>query len=241
MKYEIKTVLLPTGTKRRSGKKMNKIIFCVAHDTGNINSTAMNNVNYYINSANEESASAHQFVDDKEIITCIPIYNNTEKAWHVLYNKPKDNELFGGDANNIACSVELCYFTDKNRTLEAYKKYVWLLAYNAWYFNYNPKTHIVGHSKLDPERKTDPENALKTIGKTFDNLINDVVAEYNECLKGDSMEHWAEKHYQELIEKGFKIHEKRFEDNITRGEAFALLNQVTDVVINNIIKKLKEE
>ena len=46
--------------------------FVVAHDTGNPNSTAGQNVAYYEQSRNELSASAHLFVDDREIIECIP-------------------------------------------------------------------------------------------------------------------------------------------------------------------------
>jgi len=39
--------------------------------------------------------------------------------------------------------------------------------------------------------------------------------------------HWAEKHWLSLNEKGIKVHEKRFEDNIKRGEIFALLDSLT--------------
>lgn len=38
-------------------------------------------------------------------------------------------------------------------------------------------------------------------------------------------EHWAEKPYKKLIDSGYVIHEKRFDDKITRGEVFALLAQ----------------
>ncbi len=47
--------------------------FIVAHDTGNPGSTAANNVSYYERSRNDQSASAHIFVDDKEILECIPV------------------------------------------------------------------------------------------------------------------------------------------------------------------------
>lgn len=40
--------------------------------------------------------------------------------------------------------------------------------------------------------------------------------------------HWAEKHWESLNKKGIKIYEKRFDDNITRGEVFALLDRLTD-------------
>lgn len=51
-------------------------------------------------------ASAHIFVDDKECIVCIPV---TEKAWHVLYNTPTDNQWYN-DANDVAFGVEGSYF-----------------------------------------------------------------------------------------------------------------------------------
>jgi N-acetylmuramoyl-L-alanine amidase len=38
-------------------------------------------------------------------------------------------------------------------------------------------------------------------------------------------QHWAEDSYQKLINKGYKIDERRFDDNITRGEVFSLLAQ----------------
>jgi hypothetical protein len=38
-------------------------------------------------------------------------------------------------------------------------------------------------------------------------------------------QHWAEDSYQKLINKGYKIDDRRFDDNITRGEVFSLLAQ----------------
>lgn len=163
------------GSQRRSGQKLKKVVFIVAHDTGNDSSTARGNVSYYKNSCNQMSASAHLFVDDLGVIECIPL---DEKAWHVLYEKPKDNRLFGIDANDGAIGVELCYFSkDKKRSLKAYENYVKLIANLCKKYNLNPHKHVVGHSLLDPGRKTDPENALKKINKTFNDLLNDIDKE----------------------------------------------------------------
>lgn len=163
---------LPKGSKRRSGDKLKGIKFIVAHDTGNDNSTALQNVNYFINSANEMSASAHTFIDDKEIIECVPL---DEKAWHVRYNVPTDNVMFGVDANDYAIGVELCYFSnDKERSLKAYSNYVNYIAEKTITYNLNPKNKIVGHYTLDPARKTDPINAFKTFNKTWEQFIEDV-------------------------------------------------------------------
>lgn len=181
IKYPITQMLLPVYTKRRSGSKIKKVIFCVCHDTGNKNSTAKQNVQYFINSANEISASTHIFVDDKEIIECIPVFQKyPEKAWHVQYQKITDNKMFGVDANDAAIGVEYCY-GDKINADEAYKRYVWVLAYICYYFGLNPITSAVGHMILDPERRTDPQNGLSYSGRNYEQLLKDIVKEYKEC------------------------------------------------------------
>jgi len=182
-KYEIKKDYLPIckiSPRRRAGIKLDgKVRFLVAHDTGNLNSTAKGNVKYYRDTYDKDSASAHLFVDDKEIIECIPAFENPEKAWHVLYGCEKDNQVYGDDANDTAIGVEMCFFTDKNRSNEAYVKYVWLLAYLCYYHKLNPQKDIIGHETLDPKRKIDPSNGLSYSGHTFKGLIADVQKEYD--------------------------------------------------------------
>ena len=71
---------------------------------------------------------------------------------------------------------------------------------------------IVGHRNLTatlcPGKNINIEKLIKDIEKT-------------ENIK----KHWAEKHYNSLIAKGIVIHEKRYDDNLTRGEIFALLDR----------------
>lgn len=164
---------IKTNTERRGGAALVGPKFIVAHDTGNNNATAKNNVDYYKRSANDVSASAHIFVDDKESVLTIPL---TEKAWHVRYNVTTDNNMFGYNANDAAIGVELCYFSgNRTRSLAAYKNYVNVLAYLCKTYHLDPQTDIVSHQLLDPSRRTDPTNALKRIGKTYNTLINDVT------------------------------------------------------------------
>lgn len=203
MRYPIKQIFLSQPSKRRSGIKANKIRFLVAHDTGNEGSTARANVMYYERSKNDMSASAHLFVDNNEIIECIPAFQNAEKAWHVVYNVDSDNQRYGYDANDSAIGVELCYGGAVNN-YEAYKKYVWTLAYLCHVYNLDPKLDIVGHCELDPKRKTDPLNSLRTIHKTLEDLIDDVAFELEVCRMEDSKE------MQEIIariEKLEKLHQ----------------------------------
>lgn len=42
-------------------------------------------------------------------------------------------------------------------------------------------------------------------------------------------QHWAEPYYNELINKRIKIEDKRFDDSLTRGEAFNLLSQMMNL------------
>ncbi|MGL4010010.1 peptidoglycan recognition protein family protein, partial [Staphylococcus nepalensis] len=139
----------PIGT-RRSGQKLTSgnPVFAVAHDTGNPNTTAQDNVNYYKNSYNIDwslVASAHIFVDDKECIVCIPV---TEKAWHVLYDAPTDNAWYGIDANDGAFGAEGCYFTDKKRSQKSLDNLARVLAYLVKYWKIDYKTEMPGHQDI---------------------------------------------------------------------------------------------
>lgn len=155
--------------------------FLVAHDTGNPGASADKHFDYFQKLVNR-SASAQVFVDDKKILEIIPTGTGSdpaEKAWHVLYSVTTDNKLYGDDANDIALGVELCYGKQIN-TIEAYKRFVWYLAYCCDKWKLNPLTHIPSHKQLDPTRKSDVDQALKTIGKTLKDLVYDVVAEIAE-------------------------------------------------------------
>lgn len=181
-KYPIVADYIPINTKRRSGLAVSPSIkFIVAHDTGNSGSTARQNVNYYKASANEIFASAHLFVDDKEIIECVPALTALpEKAWHVRYDVSGDNQMYGYDANDAAVGVEYCFGPNIN-SAEAYQRYVWTLAYICYTFNLNPQTAIIGHFVLDPSRKTDPRSGLAASGRSYEQLLADVKNEYNNC------------------------------------------------------------
>ena len=181
-KFVISQRYLTSGSRRRSGKKVDPgVKFIVAHDTGNPNSSASGNVRYYENSRNEMSASAHLFVDDKEIIECIPALTAPpEKAWHVLYGVPTDNQLFGFNANDAAIGVEYCY-GDRINADESYGRYLWLMAFICFRFNLNPKTSVTGHFFLDPQRKTDPVTGLAHSRRTYDQLLKDIATEFDVC------------------------------------------------------------
>ena len=164
-----------TSSKSRVWTKRPYTGFIVAHDTGNPGSTAAGNRNWF-QSEDKVSSSAHTFIDDKEILEILPM---DEKAWHVLYDRPLDNQMFGDDANDIAIGVELCYGGNID-TVKAYEMYVWYIARLCKIYGLNPRSKVTGHFILDPGRKTDPVSALKTIGKTWNNFLSDLYVAYDQ-------------------------------------------------------------
>jgi N-acetylmuramoyl-L-alanine amidase len=192
MAYEITRDYIKFG-KARSGQQIKKVKFIVAHDTGNEGSTAYQNRKYF--NDHQPAASAHTFIDDKYILEIIPLY---EKAWHVHYQKSFDNRLFGDDANDAAIGVELCWGGKINFT-EAYKRYVWYHAYLCDAFNLDPRKHIVGHYTLDPERKTDPINAFKQYGVTWEKFINDVVKVFEDEFSNEKTKTREEQVKSEIV------------------------------------------
>ncbi|MFO3720188.1 N-acetylmuramoyl-L-alanine amidase [Staphylococcus felis] len=180
----VKFDLLPLGT-RRTGQPLTtkKPKFAVIHDTGNKNSTAQQNVNYYKNSANISwayVASAHIFIDDKECIVCIPV---TEKAWHVLYDTPIDNNWYGFDANDAAFGIEGCYFDDKVRTQKSLDNCARVMAYLCKFWGIDYKTQVPGHQDIQSD-KIDPGNMLEAAGYSR-NVANfdKIVAKYINGVK----------------------------------------------------------
>lgn len=186
-KYLITPQYLSKPSKRRSGLLIAPgVKFVVAHDTGNARSTARGNVGYYERSRNDESASAHIFVDDKQIIECIPALTAPpEKAWHVRYVVDTDNRMYGYNANDAAIGVEYCWGDNINAD-EAYRKYVWTIAYICHTFGLDPATSVVGHSFLDPTRKTDPGSGLATSRHSYEQLLRDIPAEFLACTGGSA-------------------------------------------------------
>lgn len=190
IKYQIDQRYLSKPSRRRRGYLISPAVkFLVAHDTGNPGSTASGNIRYYERSRDEQSASAHIFVDDRQILECIPALtsNPPEKAWHVLYRVPTDDQLYGCDANDAAIGFEYCYGGNIDAD-EAYRKYVWVMAYACYRFNLDPNKSIVGHFFLDPHRKTDPVTGLAHSRRTYEQLLRDVVSEYEECTSGTPAE-----------------------------------------------------
>jgi hypothetical protein len=190
--FVVRSDLVPFGARRRPGRQIGTVLFVVAHDTGNPGASARAHANWYRQDPNpprERVSSAHLFVDDLEIVETIPSglgADPAEQAYHVLYNVPTDNQLFGADANSAAIGVELCY----GGTIDpeaSYLRYIWTLARLCTVSRLDPQRHIVGHHVLDPKRKRDPVQGLVAIGRSYEGMLADVadaVADFDASLVG---------------------------------------------------------
>jgi N-acetylmuramoyl-L-alanine amidase len=235
-KYKITQDYIRYGDAR-SGLKNYGIRFIVSHDTGNAGSTAHGNRSYFNNS--QPLASAHTFIDDKYILEIVPLW---EKAWHVMYDKPTDNRMFGDDANDVAIGVELCWGGDIDFN-KAYQRYVWYHAYLCDKYNLDPRKHIVSHKTLDPQRKTDPENALNRYGVTWNGFIDDVVNElHKESVSVSNVNEpskWAEEIWKKQVKSGY-FDGTRARDNISREETAIVIDRVVDNIQKYIVKPLEK-
>ncbi|UOB21528.1 SH3 domain-containing protein [Macrococcus armenti] len=179
------TDFLPIGT-RRTGQRLDSGVpkFAVFHDTGNRDTSAQANVNYFKNTYNidwNNVASAHIFVDDTECIICIPV---TEKAWHVIYNTPTDNAWYGDDANDIAFGIEVSYYSNRERSRKSLDNACRIMAAlcNSW--GINPRTQMPGHQDIQAD-KIDPGNLLEACGypRRDMSIIDNLIVKY---MAGDS-------------------------------------------------------
>lgn len=180
----------------RSGQKIDKVKFIVAHDTGNPGSTAYGNRNYF--NKQQPNSSAHAFIDDEYILEIVPL---DEKAWHVRYAVTKDDDLYGVNANDAAIGVELCW-GDGIDFAKAYRNYVWYHAYLCDKFSLDPTKDIVAHATLDPSRRTDPVDCLKRHGISWDQFIKEVTNEMSQKVDGKATIKFEDKEIDGIIVAG---------------------------------------
>lgn len=86
------------------------------------------------------------------------------------------------------------------------------------YFLENKGT-IILHRQMD-NSKSCPGNKFD-----YEKFINEVI---NLVEEKNKEPHWAKIHKDNLEAKGIVIHEERYDDFITRGEVFALLDRITE-------------
>ena len=132
-----------------------------------------------------------------------------------------------GSANNMGyIGFEICEdgLADASYFNKVYKEAAELCAYLFEEFDLNPLEDIICHSegyKLGiASNHSDVMHWFPKHGKSMDTFRADVKAAMIPPT------HWAESSWQYLNNNGVTVHERRFDDNIMRGEVFVLLEKV---------------
>lgn len=123
MGYAINEKLIPFSKYTRPGKDIN-VKGVVIHWTANEAKGANAEMHYRYFSRSTRYASAHYFVDDKQILRIIP---ENEMAYHVGSRSYKTSK-YGSYPNASMIGVEMCVNSDADFK-ETYKRSVWLVAH----------------------------------------------------------------------------------------------------------------
>jgi peptidoglycan hydrolase-like protein with peptidoglycan-binding domain len=169
MSYTITQRLIPGLPKEPYRHGIGAIEGVVAHATAVWEDSAERQTNYFMK--NWKKAFVHFFVDEQCIIQTA---DTNYRAWGA-----------GKVANARYVHVELCQTRDRSRFLEAYKRYVWLLAKILYDKRLGVKpyetfwTHHMVTERLGGTTHEDPDDYLKYHGVTIDQLIQEVRKEYD--------------------------------------------------------------
>jgi uncharacterized protein YjgD (DUF1641 family) len=89
---------------------------------------------------------------------------------------------------------------------------------------------------LDPERRTDPQNGLSHSGRSYKQLLLDVVKEYGECTNmfSDIEGHWSKKAIENMFNNKLM---SGYSDGTFKPDQFMTRAEVASV-IDNILKKM---
>ena len=186
-----------------------KIEYIVIHDTGNPRAGANAERHYIYFNGGNRGASAHFFVDDKEIIQTV---RDSDVAWGV-----GDGEGRYGITNTNSLNIEMCINSDGDftKTLNSTVELTKHLMDKHKIVNDKVVRHFDASRKNCPAILNNP-NWQGWIA--FKNMLRTTPSP-----EVKHQPHWAEPYYKYLTDNGITIHEKRFDDRMTRGEVFALL------------------
>lgn len=137
--------IIKYNTSSRVGSKIDYIVI---HDTGNkgVGANAQNHYIYF--NGGNRNASAHYFVDDKEIIQTV---EDTSAAWHC-----GDGKGVYGITNRNSMGIEICVNSDGDYN-KAVEKTIELTAHLMKLHNIDLE-HIVRH--FDASRKSCPRSMM---------------------------------------------------------------------------------
>lgn len=207
MKYKIEHIT----NRRKIIRDMNPE-FLTIHSTANLHSTAQNERDNLNRPSNTSATGFHVVIDDIQAIECIPF---DKVAYHAGDGK-------WGVGNSKSIGVEMCESGNRTKTIENTIEVVAQILHEKKWGISKLKRHY------DWSRKNCPRILNHNNWEGWTEFKLKVQAHLN-CLNHNPKSHWGEKHFQSLKKKGIKINERRFNENMTRAEVFALIDRITNL------------
>lgn len=177
MEYEIIKNLIPGLPQIPYDGGAGNYVGVVAHATDNVGDSADGERSYESRTFND--AFVHFFVDDTKIL-------QVADTNYICYGA-------GHTANHRGyVQVELCETKDQAKFEAAFAKYTWLLAHLLFIKGLpvvdglTTMSHAQVSMSFKETNHTDPIEYLKMHGKTWNDVVNSVVANYNSMKKGNT-------------------------------------------------------
>jgi N-acetylmuramoyl-L-alanine amidase CwlA len=202
----------------------NNPIYIVVHDTGNFNADADSEMHYKYFNKGSQNASAHFFVDDKQILQLIEV---KDKSWNC-----GDGTNKYGINNGNTISIEMCVNAGSNRGIML-KNTIELTVYLMKTYNISIDK-VIRH--FDASRKTCPQtmnnNGDWAAWESFKNsvkksLMGEVINMFND---EDKIAGWAKPSVDKLANlgliKGDNNGNVNPENFITRQEFFVVIDRL---------------
>lgn len=150
-----------------SSRKGEKIKYITVHDTGNPNKGADAEAHFKLHDRADRGASAHYFVDDKQILRII---RDDDKSWHC-----GDGHGKYGITNENSIGIEMCINIDGDFSITL-DKTIELTAYLMKKYNI-PIKNVVRH--YDASRKVCPNIMSKNNWALWNEFKSDLNIYYN--------------------------------------------------------------
>lgn len=208
-------------------KGANNPLYIVVHDTGNPGATAYNHYQYF--NGGNRGASAHYFVDDKDIIQII---NDYDAAWHC-----GDGNGIYGITNFNSIGIEMC-LTDNMDKVTASTVDLIVELMQEWDI---PIERVVRH--YDASRKSCPNHMASNNWSKWWAFKERVKKRYEQDIAGttgieeveqvaQTEQHWVEANgtIKVLADAGITFQEKRYDEPITRAEAMQIARLIVEAV-----------
>lgn len=190
--------LIPETNKLARSQLSMKPQYITLHNPA-ANGAAAENLTEYADSYNGYK-SWHLTIIGNKVFQEMPF---TEVGWH-------GGDGYNGPGNRLSIALEIGEDEESENTAKVFVAYLM-------------KEYNISIEKVVPHKHWSGKNCPAYTLQHWDEYIKTIEEYYKEITKEP---HWAEKYKLSLQSKGIVINNERYDDFMTRGEVFALLDRI---------------